>query len=141
MHKKAPEYHVPILGSYVSKYLITDPNGIYVDATLGGGGHAEMMLKRLGPNGKLIGIDRDPKAIEVAAKRLTPFKDRVYTVQAPFWNLRHILADQGLTAINGILFDLGLSSHQIDNADRGFSFQQRGHTRYAYGTRCKMHGL
>ena len=62
MHKKAPEYHVPILGSYVSKYLITDPNGIYVDATLGGGGHAEMMLKRLGPNGKLIGIDRDPQS-------------------------------------------------------------------------------
>ena len=126
MHHKAPEYHIPILGSYASKYVITDPNGIYVDATLGGGGHAEMVLKRLGPNGKLIGIDRDPKAIEVAAKRLTPFKDRVCVVQAPFWNLRHILAEQGIETITGILFDLGLSSHQIDNAERGFSFQQRG---------------
>ena len=126
MHHKAPEYHVPILGPDVSKYLITDPNGIYVDATLGGGGHAEIVLKRLGPDGKLIGIDRDPKAIEVASKRLIPFKDRVYTVQAPFWNLRHILAEQSLATITGILFDLGLSSHQIDNADRGFSFQQRG---------------
>lgn len=126
MHRKAPEYHIPILGSDVSKYLITDPNGIYVDATLGGGGHAEIMLNHLGPEGKLIGIDRDPRAIEVAAKRLTPFKDRIYTVQAPFWNLRHILAEHGLEAITGILFDLGLSSHQIDNAERGFSFQQRG---------------
>lgn len=126
MHQKAPEYHVPILGPDVSKYLITDPDGIYVDATLGGGGHAEIILKSLGPEGKLIGIDRDPKAIEVASKRLIPFKDRVYTVQAPFWNLRHILAEQGLATITGILFDLGLSSHQIDNADRGFSFQQRG---------------
>jgi 16S rRNA (cytosine1402-N4)-methyltransferase len=126
MHKKAPEYHIPILGPDVSKSLITDPNGIYVDATLGGGGHAEIVLKHLGPDGKLIGIDRDPKAIEVATKRLTPFKDRVYTVQAPFWNLRHILAEQDLATITGILFDLGLSSHQIDNADRGFSFQQRG---------------
>lgn len=126
MHHKAPEYHIPILGPDVSKYLITDPNGIYVDATLGGGGHAEMMLKTLGTDGKLIGIDRDPKAIEVATKRLTPFKDRVHTVQAPFWNLQYILAEQGLATITGILFDLGLSSHQIDNADRGFSFQQRG---------------
>ena len=70
MHRKAPEYHVPILGPDVSKCLITDPNGIYVDATLGGGGHAEIMLKHLGPDGKLIGVDRDPRAIEVAAKRL-----------------------------------------------------------------------
>ena len=126
MHHKAPEYHVPILGAEVSKYLITDPDGIYVDATLGGGGHAEIILNHLGHEGKLIGIDRDPKAIGAAAKRLTAFKDCVYTVQAPFWNLRHILSEQGHETITGILFDLGVSSHQIDNADRGFSFQQRG---------------
>ena len=111
-----------------------------MDATLGGGGHAEILLKHLGPDGKLIGIDRDPKAIEVASKRLIPFKDRVYTVQAPFWNLRHILAEQSLVTITGILFDLGLSSHQIDNADRGFSFQQRGALDMRMGPRCKMHG-
>ncbi len=110
----------------MSKYLVTDPNGIYVDATLGGGGHAEIVLECLGNTGKLIGIDRDPKAIEVASKRLTAFKDRFFAVQAPFWHLRPILADRALTSITGILFDLGVSSHQIDNAHRGFSFQQNG---------------
>jgi 16S rRNA (cytosine1402-N4)-methyltransferase len=126
MHNKAPEYHVPVLGPDVSKHLITDPNGVYVDATLGGGGHSEIMLRALSSKAKLIGIDRDPDAIEAATKRLTPFSDRVLLLRAPFWNLQHILAEQGLTNITGILFDLGISSHQIDDAKRGFSFQQNG---------------
>ncbi len=126
MHHKAPAYHVPILGSAVSKHLVTDPNGTYIDATLGGGGHAERVLERLGEFGKLIGIDRDPSAIEVATNRLSAFAGRVCVVRAPFWNLRRILADQGIASIAGILFDLGVSSHQIDNADRGFSFQRDG---------------
>lgn len=126
MHHKASEYHVPILGPTVSKHLVTDPNGIYVDATLGGGGHAEWVLERLGKSGKLIGIDRDPNAIEVAAKRLSAFADRVCVVRAPFWNLRQILTARGIASIAGILFDLGVSSHQIDQADRGFGFQRDG---------------
>ncbi|MDP6040786.1 MAG: 16S rRNA (cytosine(1402)-N(4))-methyltransferase RsmH [Candidatus Latescibacteria bacterium] len=126
MHNKAPEYHTPVLGPEVSKHLITDPNGVYVDATLGGGGHAEILLKALGSKAKLIGIDRDPDAIEAATKRLATFKDRVLLNRAPFWNLQHIIAEQGPTQIAGILFDLGISSHQIDDAKRGFSFQQNG---------------
>ena len=126
MHHKAPAYHVPVLGSAVSNYLVTDPNGIYVDATLGGGGHAERVLERLGESGKLIGIDRDPRAIAVATKHLSAFADRVCAVRAPFWNLRTILTARGIASIAGILFDLGVSSHQIDNADRGFSFQRDG---------------
>ena len=126
MHNKAPEYHIPILGPDVSKHLITDPNGVYVDATLGGGGHSEILLKKLGPEAKLIGIDRDPDAIEAATERLAAFKDQVLLIRAPFWNLEHIIAEQGLTHITGILFDLGISSHQIDDAKRGFSFQQNG---------------
>jgi 16S rRNA (cytosine1402-N4)-methyltransferase len=102
MHNKAPEYHTPVLGPEVSKHLITDPNGVYVDATLGGGGHAEILLKALGSKAKLIGIDRDPDAIEAATKRLATFKDRVLLNRAPFWNLQHIIAEQGPTQIAGI---------------------------------------
>ena len=126
MHNKAPEYHLPVLGLAVSENLITDPDGVYVDATLGGGGHAEIVLKNLGSQGKLIGIDRDPDAIEAATKRLTIFKDQVHLVQSPFWHLRQVLVELGLENITGILFDLGISSHQIDDAGRGFSFQQSG---------------
>lgn len=126
MHNKAPEYHLPVLGPAVSENLITDPDGVYVDATLGGGGHAEIVLKALGAKGRLIGIDRDPDAIETATKRLAVFNDQVQLVQSPFWNLRQVLTGQGLSNIKGILFDLGISSHQIDVANRGFSFQQSG---------------
>ncbi len=126
MHKKAPEYHIPVLGPDVSNNLITDRQGIYVDATLGGGGHAENILKELSPQGQLIGIDRDPDAITKASQRLAPFKDRVTFHQVPFWHLSDVLASQGVHQIAGILFDLGLSSHQIDASERGFSFQQNG---------------
>ena len=126
MHHKASAYHVPILGPAVSNYLVTDPNGIYVDATLGGGGHASLVLERLGEAGKLIGIDRDPRAIAVATNHLSAFADRVCAVRAPFWNLRQILTARRIASIAGILFDLGVSSHQIDQAERGFSFQRDG---------------
>jgi len=143
MFKKVPEYHVPVLGFAVSENLITDPNGIYVDATLGGGGHTEILLKGLGAKGKLIGIDRDPEAIDAAGKRLANFEDRVRLVQAPFWTLRQILGNQGLTHIMGILFDLGISSHQIDDPSRGFSFQQRGllDMRMGPDAKCTAHDV
>lgn len=126
MHKKAPEYHIPVLGPDVSNNLITDPNGIYVDATLGGGGHAENILSALTEKGQLIGIDRDPEAIAKASNRLATFGNRFSSHQAPFWELPHILSHLGIPKIAGVLFDLGISSHQIDSAERGFSFQQNG---------------
>ena len=126
MHKKAPEYHIPVLGPEVSKYLISDRNGIYIDATLGGGGHAENILKELSAQGKLLGIDRDPQAITKASQRLAHFEKQVTCHQAPFWHVSSILASQGINQIAGILFDLGISSHQIDTSERGFSFQQDG---------------
>lgn len=126
MHNKAPEYHIPVLGPEVSDHLISDRNGLYIDATLGGGGHAENILNELSAQGQLIGIDRDPEAIEKTTKRLARFEKQVAFYQAPFWHLSDILAEKGITQIAGILFDLGLSSHQIDTSERGFSFQQNG---------------
>ncbi|MDA0708992.1 MAG: 16S rRNA (cytosine(1402)-N(4))-methyltransferase RsmH [bacterium] len=126
MHKRAPAYHIPVLGPEVSNHLISDRNGVYVDATLGGGGHAEQILESLLPPGRLIAIDRDPEAIENASGRLARFGEQVSYHQAPFWQLPDIAASMGIAQIAGILFDLGLSSHQIDRPDRGFSFQQNG---------------
>ncbi|MBT4138349.1 MAG: 16S rRNA (cytosine(1402)-N(4))-methyltransferase RsmH, partial [Candidatus Latescibacteria bacterium] len=126
MHNKAPEYHIPVLGPEVSDHLISDRDGIYVDATLGGGGHAESILSELSPQGSLIGIDRDPEAITKTSQRLARFEKQVVFHQVPFWQLPEILTEQGVTQIAGILFDLGLSSHQIDTSERGFSFQQSG---------------
>jgi len=126
MHKRASEYHIPVLGPAVSTYLISDAHGVYVDATLGGGGHAESLLIALSGQGRLIGIDRDPEAIAKAGNRLSRFENQAFFQQAPFWQLPEILETQGIARIAGILFDLGVSSHQIDSAARGFSFQQDG---------------
>jgi 16S rRNA (cytosine1402-N4)-methyltransferase len=126
MIEKAPEYHVPVLGSEVVEHLITDPNGTYVDATLGGGGHAELILEQLGSEGRLIGVDRDPVAIATASERLAGFGKRFDQVQVPFWQLPDMLGSLGVEVLNGALFDLGVSSRQIDDAARGFSYRQDG---------------
>jgi 16S rRNA (cytosine1402-N4)-methyltransferase len=126
MIEKAPEYHVPVLGPEVIEHLITDPNGTYVDATLGGGGHAELILEQLGAEGRLIGADRDPVAIATASKRLVGFGKRFDQVQVPFWQLPDMLGSLGVDGLNGALFDLGVSSRQIDDAGRGFSYRQDG---------------
>ena len=126
MHRKAPEFHIPVLGPAVSQRLISDPKGLYVDATLGGGGHAEILLDKLDAEGQIIGIDRDPEALEAAQRRLMHFGYRIQFIQAPFWQLADVLTQRGVEKISGILFDLGVSSHQIDAHNRGFSFQQDG---------------
>jgi 16S rRNA (cytosine1402-N4)-methyltransferase len=126
MIEKAPEYHVPVLGPEVVEHLITDPNGTYVDATLGGGGHAELILEQLGSEGRLIGVDRDPVAIATASQRLAGFGKRFDQVQVPFWQLPDMLGSLGVDVLNGALFDLGVSSRQIDDAARGFSYRQDG---------------
>lgn len=107
----------------VVRELITDPAGIYLDATVGGGGHAEVISDRLSGAGCLIGFDRDPGALALAQTRLSRFGDRVRFVHADYRNLASILHDLGITAIKGALFDLGLSSLQLDDPGRGFSYR------------------
>ena len=126
MIEKAPEYHVPVLGPEVVEHLITDPKGTYVDATLGGGGHAELILEQLHSEGCLIGVDRDPVAISTASQRLARFGKRFDQRQIPFWQLPDTLGSLGVEGLNGALFDLGVSSRQIDDAARGFSYRQDG---------------
>jgi 16S rRNA (cytosine1402-N4)-methyltransferase len=97
--------------------------GVYVDATLGGGGHAESILRRLDPTGKLIGIDADTDALHVAAERLSRYGSTLITVHDNFRNLSSALTQRGFTQTDGILFDLGVSSYQLDEPSKGFSFR------------------
>ena len=102
------------------------PEGTYVDGTLGGGGHAAMIAEKLTSGGRLIGIDRDAEAVEAAKERLSPFADRVTVVKDNFANFRSILAKLDIESADGILLDLGVSSHQIDDPGRGFSYRMDG---------------
>lgn len=104
-------------------YLACAPGGVYVDGTLGGCGYALEILKASAPNGVLIGIDRDIDALKAAEETLRPFKDRVFLAKENFKNLRKVLLSNGLNAADAIVLDLGVSSHQLDTARRGFSFR------------------
>ena len=97
------------------------PDGIYVDGTLGGAGHSFQIASRL-TTGRLIGIDRDPIALAAAAKRLEPWQDRVTLVHSNFCDMAQVLADLGIDGVDGILLDLGVSSPQLDDGERGFSY-------------------
>ncbi len=109
----------------VLRLLITDPDGTYVDGTVGGGGHAEAILAALDGRGSLIGLDRDPAATEGAAIRLRPFAERVELVTAPASQLGSALTELGIEKIDGVLLDLGMSSDQLAS-ERGFSFEGAG---------------
>jgi 16S rRNA (cytosine1402-N4)-methyltransferase len=108
----------------VVRFLAPKPGGVYVDGTLGGAGHARGILEASAPDGVLIGFDRDAEAIAAATQRLAPFGNRVKLVHRNFAEVRTSLEALGITAIDGILMDLGVSSHQLDTAERGFSFMQ-----------------
>ena len=116
-------YHTPVLREEVLARLITSADGIYVDATLGGGGHAESILQRLDPTGVLVGFDADPDAIQFATTRLSNFGGRAILVQNNFRNMSAALTQRGISGVKGVLFDLGVSSHQIDEPSRGFSYR------------------
>lgn len=116
--------HVPVMLTRIVDLLapaLSAPGSVYVDCTLGLGGHAEAILRAC-PQARLIGIDRDPQAREVAAARLAPFGDRVTLVGAVYDEIAEVLADQGSPRVQAILADLGLSSLQIDRAERGFAY-------------------
>lgn len=114
-------YHVPVLLQETVDGLNVQPDGIYVDCTFGGGGHSREILKRLGPNGRLFGFDQDADA-----KRNVPDDGRLVFVPHNFRHLQRFLRVHKITQVNGILADLGVSSHQFDEADRGFSIRFEG---------------
>ena len=118
--------HLPVLLAEVVHWLAPRPGGVYCDATLGFGGHTEEILKRSAPDGRVIGLDRDPQALAFARQRLAPFGDRVTYVHAPFSDLPQALAALGVSAVDGCLADLGVSSMQLDEGERGFSFRRPG---------------
>ncbi|HEB91488.1 MAG TPA: 16S rRNA (cytosine(1402)-N(4))-methyltransferase, partial [Deltaproteobacteria bacterium] len=115
-------YHEPVLLPETLGLLDLKPGAVVIDGTLGGGGHAEAILERTAPDGRLIGLDLDAEAIREAGERLAPFGDRVQLVQASFRRIDDIAADLAPAEIDAILFDLGVSSHQLDEAERGFRF-------------------
>jgi len=114
--------HYSVMRDECIDALNIDPDGVYVDCTLGGAGHSREIAKRL-EGGLLIGIDRDREAIETARERLREFGDRVLLVNDNFSNIKNILEDAGVFTADGILFDLGVSSYQLDNAERGFTYR------------------
>ncbi|MBC8530846.1 16S rRNA (cytosine(1402)-N(4))-methyltransferase RsmH [Christensenellaceae bacterium NSJ-53] len=116
-------YHVPILLKEAVEGLVRDREGIYVDGTTGGGGHSEGIAKRLLGNGKLICLDQDSEALAEAGQRLRPFSERVKLVKANFRDLAEVLDGLGIEKADGILLDIGVSSHQLDAGERGFSYQ------------------
>ncbi len=114
-------FHKPVLLEECIQGLNIRPDGIYLDGTLGGAGHSVEIAKRL-TTGRLIGVDRDAVAIDAARKRLEPYRDRVTLVHSNFKKLRHILEELNISAVDGMLFDFGVSSPQLDHIQRGFSY-------------------
>lgn len=119
----ATGYHAPVLYKAVVEGLITDPAGCYVDATLGGGGHAAALLDALAPEGRVLGIDQDADALAAAEARLAAEAGRFRAIRGNFGDLARLLEAEGVAAVDGLLLDLGVSSHQLDTAGRGFSYR------------------
>ena len=116
--------HVSVLLQETIDGLNVKPDGIYVDGTTGGGGHSYEICKRLGGNGRLICIDQDTEALAAAGKRLEPFAGKVTLVKSNYAQMKEVLKQQGIDKIDGIVLDLGVSSYQLDNAERGFSYRE-----------------
>lgn len=118
--------HIPVLLNEILEYLDPKPGGVYIDGTLGGAGHSSEIAKRIVPGGVLIGIDQDSNAIDAATRRLEAYKDNVIIVRDNFRNIKTIALQKGFKEVDGILLDIGVSSHQLDEKERGFSYMQDG---------------
>ena len=116
--------HKSVLLNETIDALQIKPDGIYVDGTLGGGGHSYEICKRLSDKGRLIGIDQDAAAIEAATERLGEFKDRVTIIRSNYCEMKRQLNSIEVTAVDGIILDLGVSSYQLDTAERGFTYRE-----------------
>lgn len=114
--------HIPVLLAEAMFHLAPRPGGIYVDCTLGAGGHARAILERIGPSGLLIGLDRDPQAIRAAGDTLAAYRGQVILLRENHANVDKVLEQLGITAVDGFIFDFGVSSLQVDTDERGFSF-------------------
>ena len=115
--------HTSVLLEETIEYLNIRPDGIYVDGTLGGGGHAFQVCRKLGERGRFIGIDQDEDAIEAAGKRLAPFGDKVTILRSNYEQMREALRRQEVESVDGIVLDLGVSSYQLDDPERGFTYR------------------
>ncbi|MFI3214259.1 MAG: 16S rRNA (cytosine(1402)-N(4))-methyltransferase RsmH [Eubacteriales bacterium] len=115
--------HISVLLDETIEGLQIKPDGIYVDGTLGGGGHAYEVCKQLTNGGKFIGIDQDDAAIAAAGKRLEEFEDRITLIRSNYCNTKTVLKEIGIEAVDGIVLDLGVSSYQLDTIERGFSYK------------------
>lgn len=115
--------HTSVLLRETIENLRVKPDGIYIDGTLGGGGHSYATASELTGNGRLIGIDQDEDAVIAAGRRLEQFKDKVTIIRDNYCNAKSILHNMGIDNVDGIILDLGVSSYQLDNADRGFSYK------------------
>ncbi|MCK5148216.1 16S rRNA (cytosine(1402)-N(4))-methyltransferase RsmH [bacterium] len=123
---KASHYHIPVLRDRVIELLLTDSEGMYVDGTVGGGGYIEAILPHLKGNARILGVDRDPEAITFCEERFKDNKQFFQCIQGDLGNIDLALDKAGIDKIHGFLLDLGISSHQIDVAERGFAYMQDG---------------
>lgn len=115
--------HKSVLLRETMEYLNINPDGIYVDGTLGGGGHAYEVCKRLTKKGKFIGIDQDEDAIKAATRRLSEFEDKIQVIRGNYCEMQEVLAEVGIARVDGIVLDLGVSSYQLDDPTRGFTYR------------------
>ena len=115
--------HKPVMLHEVIDNLKIRPEGTYVDGTIGGGGHSCEIAGRLSGEGRLFGFDQDAAAVEAATKRLEPYKDRVSIIRSNYSEMRERLSELGVTSADGILLELGVSSYQLDDAERGFTYR------------------
>jgi len=116
--------HQPVLLQEVTELLVRKPDGVYVDGTVGNGGHSEVIGKKISPKGRLICLDRDSEAVRISKERLSPLSEKLSLFKANYVELAEVLKGLGIEKVDGIFLDLGLSSHQLEHSGRGFSFSR-----------------
>jgi 16S rRNA (cytosine1402-N4)-methyltransferase len=116
--------HQPVLLQEVTELLVRKPDGVYVDGTVGNGGHSEAIVKKISPKGRLICLDRDSEAVRISEERLSPLSEKLSLFKANYVELAEVLKGLGIEKVDGVLLDLGLSSHQLEHSGRGFSFSR-----------------
>ena len=130
--------HIPVMTNEILSYLEIEPDGFYIDGTIGPGGHAKLILSKLEKNGKLIGIDRDEEALKMCSNNFSRSSSLLTLHHASYNKLDAILSKEGISCVNGILLDLGLSSNQLENNQRGFSYRFEGNLDMRFDSTSKI---